>query len=288
MSIDCLAPDPHPRPPKFAMPAHACDCHAHVLGPPDKYPYVPNRSYTPPTALLEDYRALHRVLGIERAVIVQPSVHGIDNAVTLDGIAGYGPNARGVAVVDSDVSERELQRLHDGGIRGVRLNLLFGGGVGLEALEPLAQRIAPMGWHVQLLLDARDLVALAPRLRKVSVPLVVDHMGHMKTGHGIEHPGFQALLGLVRDGVCWVKLSGNYRISSDGPPYRDAIAFARALIEAAPQHMVWGTDWPHPALKDFMPNDGDLLDAVDDYAPQAGLKQAILVDNPAALYGFDE
>ena len=244
MSIDCLAPDPNPRPPKFAMPAHACDCHAHVLGPPEKYPYVANRSYTPPTALLEDYQALHRVLGIERAVIVQPSVHGTDNAVTLDGIAGYGPNARGIAVVDSNVSERELKRLHEGGIRGVRLNLLFGGGVGLDTLEPLAQRIAPMGWHVQLLLDARDLVELAPRLNKAGVPLVVDHMGHMQTSYGIAHPGFQALLGLVRDGACWVKLSGNYRISSDGTPYRDAIPFARALIEAAPQHMVWGTDWP--------------------------------------------
>jgi len=288
MSIDCLAPDPKPRPPRFSMPPHACDCHAHVLGPPDKYPYVANRSYTPPTALLEDYQALHRVLGIERAVIVQPSVHGTDNAVTLDGIAGYGPNARGVAVVDSDISDSELQRLHDGGIRGVRLNLLFGGGVGLPALEPLAQRIAPMGWHVQLLLDARDLVDLAPRLARAGVPLVVDHMGHMKTGHGVRHPGFQALLGLVSDGVCWVKLSGNYRISGDGPPYRDAIPFARALIEAAPQHMVWGTDWPHPALTGFMPNDGDLLDAIDDYAPEAPLKQAILVDNPATLYGFDE
>ena len=286
MTTPCLAPDPHPRPPKFPMPAKACDCHAHVLGPPEKYPYVANRSYTPPTALLADYQALHRVLGFERAVIVQPSVHGTDNTVTLDGIAGYGPNARGIAVVDADVSEGELQRLHDGGIRGVRLNLLFGGGVGLNALEPLAQRIADLDWHVQLLLDARDLVNLAPRLRSLPVPVVVDHMGHMKTSHGIDHPGFQALLGLVRDGVCWIKLSGNYRISAAGPPYKDAIPFARALIEAAPQHMVWGTDWPHPALNDFMPNDGDLLDALDDFAADADLKRAILVDNPARLYGF--
>jgi len=286
MTTPCLAPDPNPRPPKFPMPAKACDCHAHVLGPPDKYPYVANRSYTPPTALLGDYQTLHRILGIERAVIVQPSVHGTDNKVTLDAIAGYGPDARGIAVVDTDVSERELQRLHDGGIRGVRLNLLFGGGVGLNALEPLAQRIADLGWHVQLLLDARDLVNLAPRLRSLPVPVVVDHMGHMKTGHGIDHPGFQALLELARDGICWIKLSGNYRVSSDGPPYRDAIPFARALIEAAPQHMVWGTDWPHPALNDVMPNDGDLLDALDDYAPEADMKRAILVDNPARLYGF--
>ncbi len=286
MTKPCLGPDPKPRPPKFAVPAKACDCHAHVLGPPEKYPYVAERSYTPPTALLEDYQSLHRVLGIERAVIVQPSVHGTDNRVTLDGIAGYGADARGIAVVNTDVTDRKLQRLHEGGMRGVRLNLLFGGGGGLHTLEPLAQRIADMGWHVQLLLDARDLVELAPRLRSLPVPVVVDHMGHMNVAQGIEHPGFQMLVKLVRDGVCWIKLSGNYRISSAGPPYKDVIPFARALIEAAPQHMVWGTDWPHPALNDFMPNDGDLLDALDDYAPEADLKRAILVDNPANLYGF--
>jgi 2-pyrone-4,6-dicarboxylate lactonase len=268
------------------MPAGACDCHAHVIGPPEKFPYVPERSYTPPTATLAAYQSLHRVLGIDRAVIVQPSVHGTDNRVTLEAIAAYGPKARGVAVVDESVDDRALARLNDGGIRGVRLNVLFGGGVGLHALEPLTGRIADMGWHVQLLLDARDLVELAPRLRKLRVPVVVDHMGHMNVAHGIDHPGFRMLVDLVRDGVCWIKLSGNYRISAEGPPYRDAIPFARALIEAGPQRMVWGTDWPHPALNDYMPNDGDLLDALDDYAPEADLKRAILVDNPARLYGF--
>ena len=286
MTKACLGPDPNPRPPKFSVPAMACDCHAHVLGPPEKYPYVAERSYTPPTALLEDYQALHRTLGIERAVIVQPSVHGTDNQVTLDGIAGYGTNARGIAVVDTSVTDGELARLNDGGMRGIRLNVLFGGGVGFQAMESLAQRIADMGWHIQLLLDARNLAELAPRLRKLPVPLVVDHMGHMNVSHGIDHAGFQSLIELVRDGVCWVKLSGNYRISEQGPPYRDVIPFARALIEAAPQHMVWGTDWPHPALYEFMPNDGDLLDALNDYAPETDLKQAILVDNPARLYGF--
>ncbi len=286
MTRPCLAPDPNPRSPKFSVPTKACDCHAHIIGPPEQYPYVPERSFTAPTALLEDYQALHRALGIERAVIVQPSVHGTANQVTLDAIAGYGANARGIAVVDASVDDHELTRLHEGGMRGIRLNVLFGGGVGLQAMEPLAQRIAGMGWHIQLLLDARDLVELVPRLRKLPVPVVVDHMGHMNVGHGIDHPGFQALIELVRDGVCWAKLSGNYRISAEGPPYKDVIAFARALIEAAPQHMVWGTDWPHPALYDLMPNDGDLLDAVDDYAPEADLKQAILVDNPARLYGF--
>jgi len=270
------------------MPAGACDCHAHVLGPPEIYPYVEERSYTPPTATLEAYQSLHRVLGIERAVVVQPSVHGTDNRVTLDAIAGYGPNARGVAVVDATVDDRELVRLNDRGIRGLRLNVLFGGGVGMHALEALAERIADMGWHVQLLVDARDLVELAPRLRRLTVPVVVDHMGHMSVASGIDNSGFQTLVDLVRDGVCWIKLSGNYRISAEGPPYVDAIPFARALIEAGPERMVWGSDWPHPALNDFMPNDGGLLDALDDYAPDPDLKRAILVDNPAKLYGFEK
>jgi predicted TIM-barrel fold metal-dependent hydrolase len=283
----CLGPDSAPRAPGFAMPRGACDCHAHVIGPPEIYPYVPERSYTPPTASLESYRSLHRVLGIDRAVIVQPSVHGTDNQVTLEAIAGYGPNARGVAVVDATVDDRTLVRLNDGGIRGLRLNVLFGGGVGMHALEPLAERIADMGWHIQLLLDASDMVDLAPRLRRLPVPAVVDHMGHMKVANGIDHPGFQTLIDLVRDGVCWIKLSGNYRISAEEPPYLDAIPFAHALIEAGPERMVWGTDWPHPALNDFMPNDGDLLDALDAYAPDADLKRAILVDNPAQLYGFE-
>ena len=185
------------------------------------------------------------------------------------------------------MSDGELTRLNDGGVRGLRLNVLFGGGVGLHALEPLAARIADLGWHIQLLLDARVMVELAPRIRRLGVPVVVDHMGHMNVSHGMTNPGFAALMDLVRDGLCWIKLSGNYRISAEGPPFADAVPFARALIEAAPEHMVWGSDWPHPALNDFMPNDGDLLDALDDFAPEPDLKRAILVDNPANLYGFE-
>lgn len=268
------------------MPQGACDCHAHVIGPSEKFPYVDARSYTPPTASLEAYKRLHQVLGIQRAVIVQPSVHGTDNRVTLEAIAGYGEAARGVAVVNETVSEAELVALHEGGIRGLRLNVLFGGGVGLHALEPLAARIADLGWHIQLLLDASHMVELAPRIRKLPVPVVVDHMGHMNVDKGLEHPGFVALCALVREGLCWIKLSGNYRLSTARPHYEDVIPYARTLIEAAPEHMIWGTDWPHPALYAAMPNDGDLLDALDDYAPGVDEKRAILVDNPARLYGF--
>jgi len=286
MTTPCLGPDPDTRAPRFEMPAGACDTHSHVIAYQDEYPYVPERSYTPPPAPLAAYKAMHAALGIERAVIVQPSVHGTDNRVTVQAITGYGANCRGVCVVDEDVTDEELARLNDGGIRGLRLNVLFGGGVGMQAMQPLAARIKDMGWHIQLLLDARDLTELEPVIRRLPVPVVIDHMGHMNVSHGIDHPGFQALLGLVRDGFAWVKLSGNYRISAAGPPYDDAIPFARALIEAAPEHMVWGTDWPHPALVENMPNDGDLLDALDDYAPEANLKRRILVDNPAVLYGF--
>ena len=289
MMMPCIPPDPHPRPPRFAMPAGATDSHAHVIDDPSRLPYVAERSYTPPPAPLEAYKALHRVLGIERAVLVTISVYGTNNSVALEAIAGYGKDrARGIAVVDETVSDDELARLDAGGFRGARFNVVLGGGVGLHTIQSLAPRLREMGWHIQLFLDVRkDLEAIEPQIRACGMPVVIDHMGHMPATDGIDHPGFQRLLNLVRDGVCWAKLSGNYRISDQPPHYPDAIPFARALIEAAPQHMVWGTDWPHVTLAENMPNDGDLLDALDDYAPEPAMKQAILVDNPARLYGFD-
>ncbi len=289
MTPTCLGPDPNPIAPRFEVPRGATDCHAHIFGDPARYPFVPERTYTPPPpAPLEAYLAMHRALGIERAVIVTPSVHGTDNRVTLDAIAGYGPTARGVAVVDETIRDRDLADLHDGGIRGVRLNVMSGGGVGLHALKPLAERTADMGWQVQLFIDVgRDLIGIAPLIRELGVAVVIDHLGFMAVSEGLENPGFQTLLSLVRDGICWVKLSGNYRISKDPPHYSDAIPFARALIEASPDHMVWGTDWPHPELTENMPNDGDLLNALDDYTPDPDLKHRILVDNPATLYGLE-
>jgi len=219
---------------------------------------------------------------------VTPSVHGTDNRITLAAIAGYGPEARGIAVVNADVSLGDLEAMHQGGIRGVRLNVLFGGGVGLQAFRPLAEKIAPMGWHIQLLIDvSRDLVGLADEIRQLGVPIVVDHMGHMDVARGIDDPGFRLLLELVRDGIAWVKLSGCDRISSAHPDYRDAIPVAQALIDAGPERMVWGTDWPHVSKAENMPDTGILLNRLADYAPDPGLRRAILVDNPARLYGFD-
>jgi predicted TIM-barrel fold metal-dependent hydrolase len=268
-------------------PAGACDCHAHVFAPLELAPMVPERGYTPPPASLEDFRAMHRVLGIERAVIVQPSVYGTDNRVTLEAIAGYGPQCRGVAVVDPAIGAEELAAMHRAGIRGVRFNLSFAGGLGLESLETIAAMIAPFGWHLQLLLDARELPELSPRLARLPVALVVDHMGHMRVDHGLDHAGIRALLDLVGSGRAWVKLSGQYRITVAGPPYADVAPLARALIAANPERAVWGTDWPHPAHEGPMPNDGDLLDGLLEWAPDEALRRAILADNPARLYGFD-
>ena len=219
MKMPCIPPDPNPRPPRFAMPAGATDCHAHVIDPPSRHPYVAERFYDPPPAPLEAYKALHKVLGIERAVLVTISVYGTNNTVALEAIAGYGRDrARGIAVVDETVSDEELARLNDAGFRGARFNIVMGGGVGLHAVEMLAPRLRELGWHIQLFLDVhKNLEEIEPVIRTCGMPVVVDHMGFMQTTEGIDNPGFQRFLDLVRDGICWAKLSGNYRISEERP-----------------------------------------------------------------------
>ncbi|MGD0467407.1 MAG: amidohydrolase family protein [Terriglobales bacterium] len=283
----CQGPNPDPGTPIHSTPSEAWDCHAHIFGPVEQYPFTPNRSFTPPEASLAAYRRMLAALGIAHAVIVQPSVYGTDNRCTLDAVAAAGGGWRGVAVVDPSVSEQELERLHAAGFRGVRVNVLFRGGLTLDALERLAHTVAPLGWHLQLLLDGRDLVELAPRLRRLPVQIVIDHMGHMPASAGVEHPGFQILLQLVREGRCWAKLSGAYRLSG-GPyyPYHDVVPFARALIEADASHMVWGSDWPHPAVSGSIPKDAGLLDLLAVWAPDAEVRRRILTENPAQLYGF--
>ncbi|MEL6236413.1 MAG: amidohydrolase family protein [Pseudomonadota bacterium] len=286
MTAPCLAPHAQASPPNTPLPSGACDCHAHVILPQAEHPFVADRSYTPPPAPLAAFKAMHATLGVERAVIVQPSVYGTDNSVTLAAIAGYGPDCRGIAVVDAECAVADLRALDAGGIRGLRINTLFAGGVGLDDLEPLAARIAGMGWHFQLLIDGPTLAELAPRLARLPVPVVIDHMGHVQTADGLNQPGFRALLRLVERYGAWVKLSGNYRMSQDAPGFADVIPFAQALIAAGPDRMVWGTDWPHPALSRFMPDDGALADALEQYVRSPAERHAILVENPARLYGF--
>lgn len=282
----CKGPDPNPKRPSLVLPAGACDAHCHVFGPAARFPYAADRAYTPPDAPLEALVALHARLGVTRAVIVHASCHGSDMAVTLDAIGRSGGTMRGVAVVEPGVTDRELEALHDGGIRGVRFNFVrhLGGMPDRSFLERVLRQVEPLGWHVVLHLDAEDVVELAPELGSIRIPFVIDHMGRVKARLGVEQPAFRALLGLLANPLAWVKICGAERVSSVGAPFHDALAFARALVEAAPERVLWGTDWPHPNIAGDMPNDGDLVDLLAEAVPDAATRHAVLVDNPSRLY----
>ncbi|MDJ0947677.1 MAG: amidohydrolase family protein [Alphaproteobacteria bacterium] len=283
----CQAPDPAPRRPTIAVPAGACDTHFHVIGSNEDSPYVPQRSFTPPPAPLSALQHMHRALGIERGVIVQVSVHGTDNRVMLAALGAAEENFRGIAVVDETITDEALADMDAAGVRGLRINILYGGGVGMELLRGLAARVAGLEWHMQLLIDVSAFPDFARDMDGIPVPIVVDHMGHMSTARGVDDPGFQGLLALVREGRAWAKLSGPTRMTVDNrPPWPDVLPFAEALVAANPDRLVWGTDWPHVATPGYMPNDGELLDLLADWVPDEALRHKILVENPAALYGF--
>lgn len=267
------------------MKAQACDCHAHVFGPLDRFPFAENRSYTPPERHPADYAAMLDALGVERGVIVQPSVYGTDNRATLAAIAELGPDFRGVAVVSPDVTDAALADLASGGIRGVRLSDLTTGGVPLVHLEAMAERLRGSGWHIQLLADFGKDGDLPDRIAKLPVPVVIDHLGLLDPAQGTLSAGFTALAGLLRDGHCWLKLSGPYLVSKAGAPFTDVDAVARGFVETFAQRLVWGTDWPHPASREPV-DDAVLLAALERWTPDPSTRRRILVDNPATLYGF--
>lgn len=287
---DCPPPDPAPKAPSFALPAGTCDSHAHVFGPESRYPYNPTRAYTPPDALLADWLAMHDALGIDRGVLTQPSVYGTDNAAILDAIAQNPDRLRGVAAVPADVSDDDLARLNDGGIRGLRLNVVDKGGMPFESFDPvkrIADRIAPMNWHIELLIQVHNYPDLDTLFDGLSVPLVFGHLGYVPVGEGTGAAGFQAFLRMLRQGRAWVKLTGPYRITAQQhTPYNDIAPFAAALLDANPDRMLWGSDWPHPFCKIPMPNDGDLIDHLVTWVPDEAMRKRVLVDNPAKLYGF--
>ncbi len=287
MTRPCPGPRAVTSRPSWQPPANSTDCHMHIFGPYDRYPLSPGRGYTPPEASIAMYEALLATLGFRRTVIVQPSIYGTDNAVTLDAVQAIGQDrARAVVVVDDAVTPDQLRAMHDQGARGVRFNAVSGNGTPLEQLEALVAKIAPLGWHLQLYAHAAEMLALEGTLARLPVPVVIDHMGGIKAAEGgADSPAFAALLRLLRGGA-WAKLCG-YR-SSAGHPYRDVAPMARAMIAAAPDRCVWGTDWPHPSLFPplEMPDDGHLVDLLGEWAPDAAQRQAILVDNPARLYGF--
>jgi predicted TIM-barrel fold metal-dependent hydrolase len=282
------APDPNTRKPKFRLPPLACDAHCHVFGPAATFPYAADAPYCPPDAPFERLRKLHDVLGIERAVIVHASCHGADMRVTLDAIARSKGRYRGTAIIDESYADKEFQKMHAGGIRAVRFNFVkhLGGRPDLGFFRKTVERVRSMGWHLILHLDSTDLVEFRSEFMKLPVPMVIDHMGRVKARDGLEQQPFKTLLEFMQNENCWVKVCGAERVSSKGPPFSDAVPFARALIEAAPDRILWGTDWPHPNVGKHMPNDGDLVDLFAQIAPEPALRHKILVDNPARLYGF--
>lgn len=286
----CRGPDDHPTRPMQPMPAGACDAHCHVFGPYDRFPLSPTRSFTPPEIPFERLRGLHDFLGIERSVLVQASCHGSDNGAMLDAIARSGGRYRGVAIVDPGTTDADLAALHAGGIRGVRFNFVahLGGAPDLDFFWQTLARIAPLGWHVQIHLDAVDIPKYADLFAKIAIPFVIDHMGRVKASDGVDHPVFRQLVDLLATNPrAWVKVSGSERVSTAGLPFHDATAFVRALYAAAPERTLWGTDFPHPNLAGDMPNDGGLVDLFMQNFPDPADRQRILVDNPARLYWAD-
>ena len=286
----CAAPDFAPRQPQLKVPAGSCDCHAHILGPAARFPYSDERVYTPPDCLLADYRAMLTALGLARAVLVQPSVYGSDNRVLLNALDAMQGAWRGVAVVEPDVSASALQEMHAAGVRGVRVNVVDvqsnKGVLPLKQLRGLAERIAPLGWHMEFLLHVHEFPRLDQQLAGFPVDVVFGHLGYLPTHLGIGDAGFQALLRLLQAGRAWVKLTGPYRISGSKLPYADVAPFAHALLDAAPRQIVWGSDWPHVMVKGAMPNDGDLMDMLSTWIPDPSIRHQVLVSNPERLYGF--
>ncbi len=285
----CAAPLYYIKPPGFTPPPGSCDTHCHVFGPSDQFPYAETRSYTPPDSPLESFRRLQRTLCLDRAVIVQASCQGTDNSTVLDAIARSEGRYRGVAMVGNDLTMADFEKLHEGGIRGVRFSFIQRHGNPPDAarIRRVAEMTAALGWHVVLHAGVGDITGNARELEKLPVPVVIDHMAKAEVASGIEEPGFQTLLSLLGNEKFWIKISGADRNSLTGLPYVDTVPFAQALIEAAPDRILWGTDWPHPNLKVNMPNDGDLLDLLAVYTPDEAVRKKILVDNPARLYGFD-
>jgi predicted TIM-barrel fold metal-dependent hydrolase len=289
-------------PVNFDVPAGACDCHTHIHGDPEKFPFFSGRVYTPELASPEEMSALHKALHIERVVIVTPSVYGTDNSATLFGMKARGATARGVAVIDDKTPEGDLDAMGKAGIRGIRLNLATGGvsdpAVGRPRFQAAVERVKNRGWHIQLFTSLAMISAIKDLVAASPVPVVFDHFGGAQAALGPEQPGFSDLLELVKSGKAYAKISGAYRASKLGPDYADAAPLARALIAANSDRIVWGTDWPHPdsvtppgkkpsdVTPLFQIDDGRLLNQLPAWAPEASIRKKILVGNPTQLYGF--
>jgi 2-pyrone-4,6-dicarboxylate lactonase len=287
----CQGPDRTLRPPDWELPSGSTDCHAHILGPASQFPFAKQRVYTPSDCTEQDYFAQLDAIGVDRAVLVQPSVYGTDNRALLGVLERAAMPLRAVVVVHPDVPVSELESMHRLGVRGVRINIVDvadkRADLPMNLLRQLADRIAPLGWHLELLAHVQDYPDLTLQISQLNIPVVFGHFGYMHCRYGVSNPGFLALLELLRAGKAWVKMTGPYRISNQtAPPYDDLTACVDAVVAANPEQLLWGSDWPHVMVKHAMPNDADLLNLLKDWVPDTKIRQQILVSNPARLYGF--
>lgn len=286
MDAPCSPPVENPKKPDVATPRQACDAHFHLFGPVSRFPYAPERAYTPAEAPLEALLGMHARLGVERGVVVQGNAHGTDNSALLDALEREPKRLRGVAIVSETVGRRELQRMADVGVRALRFHHSprqpgRHSNLGIAAFEKLAPLMSELGLHVQFFMDARELPALVSRLKNWKLSVVLDHFGSTKAAEGTAAPGFQALQRHLAEGRIWVKISGAYRASERYPDYADARPLHEALLAANPDQLLWGTDWPHPRLDKNMPDTGHLLDLFNAWTPDERMREKILVANPA-------
>ncbi len=270
---------------KQSLPAGSCDAHFHVFEDPAAFPFATPRSYTPPVASMADYLAICTQLGISRSVLVHPSVYGRDHSSFEAALIAHPNRLRGVAVVYSDTLDTDIERWHHLGSRGTRFNALFAGGADTNDLRAIADRVRALGWHLQLLIDVGRQPEVLRAAAATGLPVIVDHFGHADAAGAMQSAGFQDLLALLREGRAWVKLSGAYRVSNNRTNYADARPLADALLAANPDQLVWGSDWPHPAIADPQPKVGDLVNLLFEWHDAAQIKK-ILVHNPARLYGW--
>jgi 2-pyrone-4,6-dicarboxylate lactonase len=284
----CPPPNPNPTRPRLKLPALSCDSHFHIFGPSKMFPYAAERAFTPYDAPKERLFALHRFLGFERGIFVQSSCHGTDHAAVLDALKDAKGRYRAVALLAPETSPQEIARLKDAGFCGVRFHFLphLGNAPSYDAMRAVMRLIAPHGWHVAIHVTGKDLLAHLDFIKGIEARVVIDHIARLDVTEGVTGAAFTTLRRLLDGGRVWVKLSGTDRVSKQAPPFRDAVALARALAEHAPERMVWGTDWPHPNIDKHMPDDGQLVDSIAEIAPDESTRRRMLVDNPAELFGF--
>lgn len=285
--IPCPPPHPSPSKPRFQLPEGACDSHCHIFGPADRFPYSEIRAYDPPDAPKDALFALHRHLGISHAVIVQASCHGLDNSAMIDALESHPEVTRGIASLPLDCTSDQIAALDAVGVRGARFNFMSRiiKAPPLDVIDEVFERMRPFGWHAVLHFDPDQIPGLKDWISGLSIPHVIDHMGRL-SGSDYEGPYFRDLCEIMKRDLAWVKISGAERGSETGDPFADMVPIARALVDIAPDRTLWGTDWPHPVLTRPMPDDGHLADLLFEMVPDEATRNAILIDNPARLYGF--